>query len=266
MPFYQTNGVRYYSFPTFEELGVVHAAVARQGGVSPAPWASLNLGGTVGDDSRRVVENRQRAFSALQLDLESLYDVWQVHGDRVVVTQKPRPASQEILQADAILTDRPGVTLFMRFADCVPIFFFDPAKGVIGLAHAGWMGTVKRIAGLTVRTMAQRFGSRPEEIIAGIGPSIAAHHYPVGPEVVAQVRESFGKEAAKLLTPVDQDQPAAGMQFDLWLTNQLILEQEGVRNIDICGLCTACHTDDWFSHRAEHGRTGRFGALISLVK
>jgi YfiH family protein len=137
----------------------------------------LNLGGTVGDDSARVFENRQRAFAALQLRFDSQFDVWQVHSDRVVVAHGPRTSSQEIQQADAILTDRPGVTLFMRFADCVPVYLYDPRKQVVGLAHAGWIGTIKRIAGNAGFTMVH--GSQPEEIILD-QPSIAAHHYPVG--------------------------------------------------------------------------------------
>ena len=264
MPFYHSDGLKYYRFPSFEAHGVIHAALARQGGSSPSPWASLNLGGTVGDDSARVFENRQRAFAALQLRFDSQFDVWQVHSDQVVVADGPRTPSQEIQQADAILTDRPGVTLFMRFADCVPVYLYDPRKRVVGLAHAGWMGTIKRTAGNAIRTMVEAFGSQPEEIITGIGPSIAAHHYPVGAEVAAQVRAAFGEHAESLLIPVEADQPAPGVKFDLWEANRLILRQEGVQQVELCSLCTACHTSDWYSHRAENGRTGRFGALIAL--
>jgi len=246
--------------------GVIHAALTRHGGSSPSPWASLNLGGTVGDDSARVYENRQRAFAAVQLRFDSLFDVWQVHSDRVVVADGPRLTSQAIQKADAILTDRPEVTLFMRFADCVPVYLFDPRKRVVGLAHAGWMGTIKRTAGKAVRTMVEAFGSQPDEIIAGIGPSIAVHHYPVGAEVAAQARVAFGEQAENLLIPVEQDLPTPVAKLDLWEANRLILRQEGVQQVELSGLCTACHTDDWYSHRGENGRTGRFGAVIALPK
>ncbi len=128
MPFYHSNGLKYYRFPLFEGHGVIHAALTRQGGTSPSPWDSLNLGGTVGDDSARVFENRQRAFEAVQLSFDSLFDVWQVHSDRVVVANAPRLASEAIQQADAILTNKPDVTLFMRFADCVPVYLYDPLQ------------------------------------------------------------------------------------------------------------------------------------------
>ena len=168
----------------------------RQGGVSPQPWAALNVGGTVGDDPQRVLENRQRTFHALGLELESLYDVWQVHGTQVVCADAPRPAEQAHLRADAILTDRPGVTLFMRFADCVPVFLYDPTRKVIGLVHAGWKGTVQRAAAEAVAVMEAQYGSRADDILAAIGPSIGAHHYEVGAEVSSLVRQVFGADAA----------------------------------------------------------------------
>lgn len=266
MPYYHSNGLKYYRFPLFEGHGVIHAALTRQGGISPSPWDSLNLGGTVGDDSARVFENRKRAFEAVQLSFDSLFDVWQVHSDRVVVANTPRLASEAIQQADAILTNKPDVTLFMRFADCVPIYLYDPCKRVVGLAHAGWVGTIKRITGKAVRTMVATFGCQPDEIIAGIGPSIAAHHYPVGADVVTQVRAAFGTHAESLLFSIQDGQPETGVKFDLWEANRLILEQEGVKQVELSGLCTACHTEDWYSHRSENGRTGRFGALIALPK
>lgn len=266
MTFYYSNGLKFFRFPCLEEQGVVHAAITRRGGVSPAPWQSLNLGGTVGDEVNRVQENRQRACAALQLPFGSLFDVWQVHSDRVVVAGAPRPPGQPIQQADAILTDRPDVTLFMRFADCVPIFLYDPVKKVVGLAHAGWMGTVRRTAGKTVEVMAEVFGSLPQDILAALGPSIAAHHYPVGPDVIAQVRQAFGENADELLEAVPDSAPQGGEKFDLWQANRLVLQEKGVRQVEISGLCTACDKDDWYSHRAEQGSTGRFGALIALPR
>ena len=266
MPFHQFGSLRYFCFQSLENLGVMHAAITRRGGVSPAPWDSLNVGGTVGDESSRVSENRLRAISTIHRPLESLFDVWQVHGDRVVVANTPRPPGQAHIQADAILTNKPDVTLFMRFADCVPVFLFDPGKQVIGLAHAGWLGTVQRIAGHAVRTMEERFGSHPADVVAGIGPSIAAHHYPVGPEVARQVSSAFGDKAGLLLVPVEEDHPDSRVQFDLWEANRLVLEQSGVQQIEISGMCTACHTSDWYSHRGEKGKTGRFGALLALPR
>lgn len=148
----------------------------------------------------------------------------------------------------------------MRFADCVPILLHDPLKHVVGIAHAGWLGTVRDVAKATVETMRERYDSRPADVIACIGPSIGPDHYEVGQDVIAQVEQTFGADASLML-------PRHGSRthFDLWKANQYLLERAGVHQIELAGICTACHTDDWFSHRAEKGKTGRFGALISLA-
>lgn len=264
MPFQQPDSIRYYTFESLlDHKGLKHAVFTRRGGVSPAPWAALNLGGTVGDDPQRVAENRELAFRTLGRPGDSLFDVWQVHSSEVVCARSPRLPDVPHLKADAILTDQPGITLFMRFADCVPILLFDPQKRVIGLVHAGWKGTVIRTAAQAVRRMRLEYGSVPADILAGIGPSIAAHHYEIGEEVVEQVRGAFGEDASGLLSSVDGDQ-VSGVQFDLWQANRLILEQEGVKRIEISGICTACHLEDWYSHRGEKGKTGRFGVLMGF--
>ncbi|HEX7975683.1 MAG TPA: peptidoglycan editing factor PgeF [Anaerolineales bacterium] len=263
MPFNSIDGLRYFTFDSLTAAGVTHAVFTRQGGVSPQPWGSLNLGGTVGDDPVRVAENRQRTFKALARDPHSLFDVWQVHGNEVVCADAPRPANTPHLKADAILTDQARVTLLMRFADCVPILLVDPVRRVVGLAHAGWQGTLRRVAQAAVQALHERYQSRPADLLAAIGPSIGAHHYEVGPEVAAQVRETFGQAAADLLAP-HNGSGRPGVRLDLWAANRLVLEQAGVRSIEVAGLCTACDLDDWFSHRAEKGRTGRFGVMIGL--
>jgi len=264
MPIQQAEHIRYFTFDSLPRRGLVHALVGRQGGVSPSPWASLNVGGTVGDDPQNVRENRRRTFTELGLPLESMFDVWQVHSATVVCTQAPRPPHQTHQQADAILTAQSGVTLFMRFADCVPILLYDPRRRVIGLVHAGWKGTVQMIAAQAVFRMQEQFGVNPADILAGIGPSIAWHHYPVGPEVARAVQQAFGEEAAELLRACNGEAGESGGKLDLWRANELTLWRAGVRQIEVAGICTACDQQDWYSHRGEGGRTGRFGALIAL--
>lgn len=259
MPFQQSGPIRYFSFDSFGDLNITHGVFTRHGGVSPAPWNSLNVGGYIGDDLEHTYVNRVRSFEALGRDPETVYDVWQVGGADVICADQPRPRHQQHKQADAILTNNPEITLFMRFADCVPILLSDPVQGVVGIAHAGWQGTVKRVVTATVEKMISVYDSRATDIRAGIGPSIAAHHYEIGPEVVIQVRETFGTKADSLLPSQN-----GHMYFDLWTANHLLLEQVGVKEIEIAGLCTACHLEDWFSHRGEQGETGRFGALIAL--
>jgi hypothetical protein len=194
-----------------------------------------------------------------------MHDVWQVHSRQVVCVQSPRPLDQPHIKADAILTDRSDVTLFMRFADCVPILFHDPRRGVVGLAHAGWQGTVNGIAAAAVEEMQSKYQSNPPDIVAAIGPSICANHYEVGPEVVEQVQQVFGVDSKRILTPCNGEYNQTRAHLDLWGANRLILEKVGVGQIEQANICTACHPEEWYSHRAEKGKTGRFGVLIGLA-
>ena len=261
MTFLEDQGLRAYQFELFEDTHITHAIFTRRGGISPSPWSSLNLGGTVGDERAHVVENRRRIFEFAHRPVASIYDVWQVHGTRVLSSRVPRPLDSPHEQADGILTDHPEVTLFMRFADCVPILLYDPFRKIVGLVHAGWKGTLAGIAAVTIQRMVLEYGSQPADILAGIGPSICKDEYEVGDEVVQLTQETFQGDIGKVLS-----QQAGRYYFDLWAANQLILEKCGVKtgHIQIAGLCTARNLQDWYSHRAEHGKTGRFGAYIAL--
>jgi YfiH family protein len=188
-----------------------------------------------------------------------MFDVWQVHSAEVVMARAPRNTEEDYEKADVILTDRPEVTLFMRFADCVPVLLYDPVQAVIGMVHAGWLGTVRGASRVAVDAMVAEYGSRPADILAGIGPSIGVDHYEVGADVLAQVKLAFGAAELELVQRRD-----GKTYLDLWAANRVQLGQAGIEQIEIAGLCTACHTDDWFSHRGENGKTGRFGALIAL--
>lgn len=261
MAFTETNGLRYYSFEVFDDTLISQGVFTRRGGVSPAPWGSLNTGGLSGDSRDNVVENRRRIFAAFNRPVESIYDVWQVHSAEVKVAQQPRPLEQPHEKADAIITDRPEITLFMRFGDCVPILFHDPTRQVVALAHAGWQGTLGGVVGATVEKMVSRFGCQPADILAGIGPSICPEHYEVGLDVVARVQEAFGADASAVIIRQGEQ-----TWLNLWLANEILLKQAGLHedHIQISGVCTAGNLEDWYSHRAEHGKTGRFGALIAL--
>lgn len=256
MSIIQHNGLCYFQF---DSLDVKHAVFTRHGGVSPEPWGSLNVGGTVGDDMARVRQNRILSFQAMGCAPESIFDVWQVHSADAVCANAPRPVDESYRQADIILTDKADVTLFMRFADCVPLLLHDPRSGVIGIAHAGWMGTLRDVAASMVNSMKKNYGSNPADISVGIGPSIGPDHYEIGADVILQVMQKFGDESERVLKSHN-----GKIHFNLWEANRMLLERAGVHQIEVSGICTACNTNDWFSHRAEKGRTGRFGALISL--
>jgi polyphenol oxidase len=261
MPFHSVGSLRYYTFDLFDRYGLVHGLFTRHGGVSPAPWASLNQGGTVGDERANVIENRRRMFAALNRPVESLFDVWQVHGRDVICSDQPRPLDAPHQRADAILTDRPEITLYMRFADCVPVMLFDPVRNVAGLVHAGWQGTVDRTVAAAVEHMVTCYGTRPSDVLAGIGPSICVEHYEIGQsqEVVERVRAAFDQRAGDVLHSLN-----GSIHFDLWAANQIVLEESGVCQIEQARICTFSQNEDWYSHRAEKGKTGRYGAILAL--
>ena len=259
MQFYQAGSIKYYRFSSFENQGLYHAVFTRQGGISPSPWESLNFGASVGDDLKRVWQNRESAIAALGIKSNSVYDVYQVHSTEVVLTDRPLAPNEPHIRADAIMTNKPNVTLMMRFADCVPIFLFDPINRVIGISHAGWIGTINKIAGKTVQKMRHYFGTKPNNIHAAIGPSIGPDHYVVGKEVIEKVELSFGDMADQVII-----NNQSKSYFNLWQANHMVLTEAGVNNIEIAGICTNCNLDDWYSHRGEHGKTGRFGAVIGL--
>ncbi len=237
----------------------IHGFFTRHGGVSPTPWKSLNQGGTVGDEQSNVFENRERSFCFFNRDVRTIFDVWQVHGTTTICTIQPRVLDAPHTKADAIFTNNPDITLFMRFADCVPILIFDPIKKVAGIIHAGWRGTVNNIVGKSIQTIINNYDCDPKDLIAGIGPSIGPDHYIVGEEVSEQVEENFETYSKNLLETI-----GGKIHFNLWLANQYLLQKQGVKSIECSRICTACHTEDWYSHRAEKGTTGRFGALIAL--
>ncbi|HML21048.1 MAG TPA: peptidoglycan editing factor PgeF [Aggregatilinea sp.] len=254
------SGPVYYQFESLAGHNTLtHGIFTRLGGVSAAPWSSLNLGGTVGDNPHAVNENLQRAYHALDLDPARACTVWQVHSADTVLVHARADNRRWLARADGMITNQRGVPLSMRFADCTPIVLYDPDHDAIGLAHAGWRGTVQNMAGRIVQAMQAAFGTQPEALLAGIGPAIGPDRYQVGPEVVEATAEAFGGTDGLVHRASD-----GSAYLDLWAANRTALERAGVRQIEIAGICTASHTDEFFSHRAERGKTGRFGVMIAL--
>ncbi len=258
------NSLTYYQFNFWDKLA--HGIFTRKGGVSQGPWASLNTGGTVGDDAEAVRHNHELMYAALRVNPQRTCTVWQVHGVDAVIVNGPVRGRRWIALADTMVTDQLDTPLVMRYADCTPIMLHDPVKGVIGIAHAGWRGTIAGAAAQAVRTMTQAYGCRTIDIQAGIGPSIGPDRYQVGEEVVASVHQYFGtlEGDAPEGNLIKRDPVDNTAYFNLWAANRIDLMRAGVEQIEVAGICTATHTDEFFSHRAEKGRTGRFGAVIAL--
>ncbi len=229
--------------------------------------ADGNVSYSGGRDKDDAWSMRQHWLEPLGLDPLAIVTTGQVHGNTVLPVEAAdrgrgaEPGSPIIGLADATMTDTTGLVLFSHHADCLPILLADPVRRVVAVTHAGWRGTVADIAGETVRAMADRYGSRPADLLAFLGPAISGDRYEVGPEVVAAWRA------------IPDAGPAAAWhgrgdrwQFDAVIANESRLIAAGVLTVSIerSGICTWESSADWFSHRAQGPSTGRFGAFIAI--
>ena len=239
---------------------VVQGFTTRHGGVSVAPYDSLNLGGHVGDAPASVQANRQRLWSDLGFAEAQVALAEQVHGDRVArVTAGGAP----VPGVDALTTDTPGLLLLLFFADCVPIYLYDPSKKAVGLAHAGWRGTAANIAARTMTSMQEEFGSKPGDCLAAVGPSIGAESYEVGPEVADQFRSMPAARAANVILPRSEFGGTYTLNLRAVIFQQLLHAGLPGSSIAVCDEDTYRNKRDFFSYRRE-GTTGRMGAFLGI--
>lgn len=248
-----------------EETGLVTAVfTTREGGVSQGDCATLNLSFKRKDDPEAVRENYRRLCRELGLPTERLAISAQVHADRVLIPRKeelglPVIRQGDVREGDSWICNQRGVILIRHHADCTPIYLLDPVRRVIGLAHAGWRGTVLGIAGKTVSAMEETYGSRPEDVLAVIGPSIGPCCFEVTQNVSEPMEAAFPGQG--LITHCE-----GKMLADLWRCNELSLLQAGVRpeHLTVSRVCTVCRDDWFFSHRREQGKTGTMASLLML--
>lgn len=255
----EANGVVYYTFPSLERYPeLVHAVSTRHGGVSRGAYASLNISHHLGDDPASVDENLERLCAVLSLRRADLVSPNQRHTANV---SRVGAADRGTVRAgyDTLITDEPGVPLLLRYADCTPVLIYDPVRHALALVHSGWRGTVQGAPRAAVEALTREFGSRPQDMVAAVGPSIGPCCYEVGQDVVEAVHAAFG--APDGLLPLAAN---GRHHFDLWAANARWLSEAGVPFVEVARLCTACHTDDFYSHRAEAGHTGHFAAVMSL--
>ena len=251
--------MEYFQFNSLQNEFITQAIFTRKGGKSQQAWASLNVGNTVGDDPGHVSHNLNQILSVLGYDEVQIAQVKQTHSSNVVRVDNPNLPGSPLKQADGMVTNQPGVLLLMRFADCVPIFLYDPIFKVVGIAHAGWKGTVLGIAFEVVRMMQLEYGSDPGSLITGIGPSIGPDHYQIGQDVIGSVKRSYPDRWNEILI-----ENSHGVKLDLWKANKIMLKKAGVIKVEVSEICTACNLEDWYSHRGDDGKTGRFAAAIGL--
>ena len=259
----------YLEYPMFRETGIVkHGFSTRIGGVSKGCFSSLNLSFTRGDEEEAVRENFRRIGSAMGIRCEDMVFTHQTHTTNVrVVTEadkgcgivKPRTYSD----VDGLVTDIPGICLVTFYADCVPLYFVDPVKKVIGLSHSGWRGTVGKIGKVTVETMCREFKSRPEDILAAVGPSICQDCYEVSEDVILEFQKAFEEKYWEKLFYKKKN---GKYQLDLWEANHIIFLKAGIKeeHISMPGICTCCNPEFLFSHRASHGRRGNLAAFLGI--
>lgn len=266
---FQDGPVPYFYFPALEAAGgVVHGFSTRLGGVSRGDFASLNFSRTRGDDPAAVDENYRRMAAALGVDVKSMVLSHQTHTVNVrLVTEadagKGVVRERDYENVDGLITDVPGITLVTFYADCVPLYFYDPVKRAVGLSHSGWRGTVRRMGQVTMAAMAEAFGSRPEDTIACIGPSICRGCYEVGPEVAEEFEEAFDRSRWEDILDRKEN---GKYQLDLWRANAIILEEAGIpkNHIHVTDVCTCCNPEYLYSHRRMGERRGNLCAFLGL--
>lgn len=252
------NGVIFYASEMLAECGLANAVSTRHGGVSAAPFDTLNLSHMVGDTPENVNENHARLMRALGMNRDDLVQASQAQADDWARVDSSRRGTR-IKDVDALMTNERGLPMLLRFADCVPIMLVDPGHHAAAIVHSGWRGTTLRILEKTIRGMQGEFGTRAQAVRAFIGPAIGPCCYTVGDDVIARVRAEY-TDADALLTVHD-----GHTYFDLWASNERQLRDAGVEHIETARLCTSSRTDDFYSWRAERATTGRFAAVVSLL-
>lgn len=269
LTFKVSEQVPYFSFPILENTGLVKQGFStKMGGVSEGKYATMNFTYTRGDNPEHVTENYRRMAKALGVDVEKMVLSYQTHTTNVrLVTESDAGKGifkeREYKDVDGLITNVPGITLVTFYADCVPLYFLDPVHKAIGLSHSGWRGTVQRMGEVTVKRMGEAFGSRAEDIIACIGPSICRSCYEVGAEVIQEFQRGFEQRYWKELYTNKEN---GKYWLDLWKANEIILLETGIRkeNLEITDICTHCNSEYLFSHRTTGNERGNLAAFLSL--
>ena len=263
----EIDGVRALICAPLEEDGFVNGFSTRLGGVSEMPGAALSLAGFNEDAAENILENRRR-FLKLFPGHWALAGCWQVHGADVRLIKNAsdaKPAEDargETVYCDAIVSDARGVLAGVKTADCVPILLADPVTGAYAAIHAGWRGTLARVALKGLEQMRRQYGAEAENVMVAIGPAAGACCYEVGLEVIDAFKTEFPHEL-DIFTPT-RDNHAC---IDLLCVNRNQLSVGGVRpaNIFTAPLCTMCRTDLFFSYRREKNVYGKVGRLMSVI-
>jgi YfiH family protein len=246
-----------FKFESFKKYkNIVHFITTKEG------WVNGNKPRFTGDSDEIYAGFRKELAVSCESDSGQFVFPRQTHSDHIAVVNSGNFANT-IEDTDALITNEKGLFVCVQTADCVPVLLFDPIKKVVAAVHAGWKGTISKIAKKTVERMVDDFNCNPSDIVAGIGPSIHMHAYEVGPEVVEAVEANFSNSPALLKPSMNKGHAF----FDLWEANQTALLESGIReeNVEVMGLCSFEHADLFYSARREGSDTGRMVSGIRLV-
>lgn len=266
--------MEYLTFPGLTKTGCVrHLFTTRTGGTSSGIFESLNLSFTRGDDRDCVLQNYDRVAEVLGITRDRIVCSDQTHTTNIRIVTKEDAGKgidrqRDYADIDGLVTNEKGLALATFYADCVPLYFVDPVREVIGLAHSGWRGTVAGMGKKMVERMHAAFGCDPADIHAAIGPSICQECYEVSSDVAEEFQKAFaGMNGAETLLYQKPEQKAEGKyQLDLWLANQLWLTDAGItpEHLEVTNVCTAHNPAYLFSHRKTNGKRGNLGAFLCL--
>lgn len=266
----EKNSLSYITFPKLSVYAdeLVHGFSTRTGGVSKEHLASMNLSFSRGDERKNVLENHRRFAAALGYDENRLVFSDQVHLTGFYkVTEKDCgkgiTRESDIKQIDGLVTNEPGIPIITFYADCVPLFFYDPVKKVIAMAHSGWRGTVARIGAKMTAYMESEYGSKSQDIVCAIAPSICQKCYEVSEDVASRFLEVFGAGYGDELLYAKEN---GKYQLNLHKACEITLLEAGIEkeHLDVTDLCTCCNPDFFFSHRASNGMRGNLAGVMMI--
>ncbi len=261
--------VPYLTYNSLEEIKFIkHGFSTRLGGVSKGIFSTMNLALNRGDNIDDVMENYRRLAKSIGVDFNTLVASSQDHNTFVRNVTKEQygigiTKPKDMLSVDGLITNQPNVTLVTYYADCTPLFFVDTNKKAIGLAHAGWRGTVGRIGQKVVEKMEQDFGTNPQDLVCAIGPAISKCCYEVDKSCADEFYKLDEIDTEKCIFPKENNK----FIIDLLETNRQILVSAGVKeeNITLSDLCTKCNSNLLWSHRGTNGQRGTMCAMMSIV-
>lgn len=262
------NGVPYISYNALEKIPwITHGFSTRAGGVSEGCLSSMNLGHGRNDAEENVIRNHEIIAEAIGFDAHNIVASRQTHTTNVRVVSKEDCGKgvykeRDYDDVDGMITNEKNIVLATYFADCVPLYIVDTKNKAVGLSHSGWRGTVGKIGQVTLEKMNEQYGTKPEDIVVCIGPSICQNCYEVSLDVAQEFMEAFPNHKEEILKDKGNDK----FLLDLWECNRIIFEEAGVlpENINLPDLCTCCNSEFLFSHRATNGKRGNLAAFLSL--